>query len=102
MNQSVNATQMVRNSTPCIASLLSKPKAEIQTLRIFSGAAKAIASPKVRDFVLIQVNHPLLRGKKPGYRFHLLLYNRGMLHGSKISNRNHRAKYMEIKSKHFG
>ena len=57
VNQPVNATQMVRNSTPCIASLLTKPKTEIQTLRIFSGAAKAIASPIIRDFVLIQVNH---------------------------------------------
>lgn len=57
VNQPVNATQMVRNSTPCIASLLCQLEAEIQTLRIFSGAAKAIASPIIWDFVLIQLYH---------------------------------------------
>jgi hypothetical protein len=57
VNQPVNATQMVGNGTPCIASLLSKPKTQIQTLRIFSGAAKAIAGPIIRDFVFIQGNH---------------------------------------------
>ena len=49
--------QLVRNSTPCKAFLLFQLKAEIQTLCIFSRAAKATVSPIIWNFVLIQVYH---------------------------------------------
>ncbi len=57
MNHSINAAQVIRNDAPRIASLFCEPKAEIQTLRIFSGAAKAITSPIIWNFTLTHVTH---------------------------------------------
>src|SRR5512139_3597629 len=59
VNYPINAAQIIRDSTSCIASSIFKPKPKVQALSIFSRAAKAIAEPIIWDFPPIQTNHPL-------------------------------------------